>query len=109
MIDKSTPLPEVFTLCSLFKEELISGDSFFTIYGSSGDHWLSLSNWAAGQVNMWLKINTLWLKIRELPPHWMNSWIHICIEVDIVSGNLSISINEEPPIFVHEIELTAPK
>ena len=109
MIDKSIPFPAVFTICSLVKEDLIDGDSFFTIYGSSGNHWMTLKSYAYSQVELWLRINTAWEKIIALPPHLMNSWIHICIQADTITGNFSVLVNKEPPLFFNKVELTLQK
>ena len=106
IIDRSIPLPELFTLCSHFKEDMIYGQSFFTIYGLTGDPWMTLSTWADGRVFLWLRINTLWVKIKDMPPHWMNSWIYVCIQADTSSGNFSVLVNEELPLFFNEVELT---
>ena len=96
-IDTSTPFPEVFTLCSAFKETITyDGNSFLIIYGASGNPWMTLSNWAhlaVNQINLWVRVNTFWLKIREIPAHWMNSWNHVCIKADTRTGNLSVLVN----------------
>ena len=67
--DKSTPLPELFTLCSDFKESVLheGANSFFTLYGEDGDPWMILSTWAGAHIVMWLRINNNWVQIREIP------------------------------------------
>ena len=92
-------LPPVFTLCSSFKEYGVHDASFFTIFGKSGKPWLTLSNWQWGKtLTMFLKVNEVWVKVREVPLHWMLSWISICIRADTVTGNISISINQDAPL-----------
>ena len=104
-IDMSTPFPEVFTLCSAFKETVTyDGNSFFTIYGASGKPWMTLSNWAVDQITMWVRVNTFW--IRDIPAHLMHSWIHVCIKADTRTGNLSVLVNEGPPSFFTVPQLT---
>ena len=112
VIDKSTPLPKIFTLCSAFKEKFVYGsNSFFTLYGEQGEPWMSLTNWPYDHIELWTRINTVWLKIRDMPAYLMNSWIHICIMVDTVAGNLSVAINDEPPsaFTVPELSFNTPK
>ena len=108
ILTESTPLPPLFTLCSTFRESHIyAGNGFFIIYGSSGDPWMTLSNWASDhQIVMWLKINTFWVKVRDIPTHWMNSWINVCIETDTTTGNISVLVNENPPLSFDVPELT---
>ena len=92
-------IPQNFTFCSSFKENYVDGRSFFTIYDESHKPWMALSNWLPGNtIIMWLQINTVWIKIREVPFYWTNFWIHVCIYVDTLSDNVSISLNGEQPL-----------
>ena len=107
-----TPLPQNFIFCGSFKEKMIDNNNFFTIYGHSDNPWLSLSTWIYGnRIDIWMKINKVWLKIRDIPPYWMNFYIHVCIFADIISGQLSLSFNGEPAesVTVPEIKLEKPK
>ena len=106
ILETSVALPPVFTLCSAFKETLLKEVSFFTIYGESGEPWMSLSNYQYKYQRMFLKINKVWVKITELPLHWMLSWIAVCIHADTVTGNISVLLNSEPPLLFHVEELT---
>ena len=111
-IEKSTPLPRLFTLCSAYKERFIlGGNSFFTIYGEYGEPWMTLSNWPYDIIELWLRINTVWVKISGMPAHLMNSWVHICIMADTTTGNLSVLVNQGQPSFfiVPELTLHPPK
>ena len=54
---------------------------------------------------MFLRINKVWVKIRELPLHWMLLWISVCIHADTVIGNISVSLNGETPLVFHVEEL----
>ena len=107
-----SPLPEIFTLCSSFKETSIDGSSFFTIYGEDGKHWLSLSNWVTQKkITIWVKVSTVFKKIKLLKTFMMNFWINVCIFVDVNSGDLSISLNGEHPISFKfpELRMQRPK
>ena len=81
IIDKSIPLPEIFTLCLSIKEDQIPlYNSFFTIYGKYGDSWMTLSNFVYPYIALWLKINKAWMEVTVIPEHLMNSWIHVCLD-----------------------------
>ena len=100
VIDQSTPLPQIFTLCLAFKENLIyTFNNFFTIYGDAGESWLTLGNFADGHIGLWLKINKDWVKLAVIPEHLMSSWIHVCIMTDTLSGNISVLVNEDLPLY----------
>ena len=112
VIDKSTPLPERFTLCSTFRENLIyEYNSIFTIYGQSGKSWMTLGQFTSDHIELWVRINKKWRKVTDLPEHWMNTWIHVCLTVDTPSGNFSAFINEIPPLSFNEpgLALNTPK
>ena len=106
--DKSTPLPELFTLCSAFKESVMyqGGNSFFTLYGEDGKPWMILTTWIGVHIELWLRINQYWVEITEIPAHMMHSWIHVCIMANTVTGNISVVINEGPPLVFAVPELT---
>ena len=107
-----SPLPEIFTLCSSIKETSVDGSSFFTIYGEDGKHWLSLSIWVTQKkITMWVKVSTVFKKIKLIQTFMMNFWIHVCIFVDVNSGDLSISLNGEQPISFKfpELKMQRPK
>ena len=107
IIHKPTPLPEIFTLCSTFKENLVyEYNSFFIIYGASGESWMTMSTFDDGHIALWIKINKRWIEITVIPDHLMNTWTHVCIKVDTLSGNLSVLINEDQPIMLIVPELT---
>ena len=62
----------------------------------SNKPWMTLSNWVyLDKITMWLKINTVWYKIRVIPLYWVNAWIHVCMHTDTISKNISISLNGE--------------
>ena len=106
------PLPQKFVLCGSFKEKIIDDNNFFTIYGEAGNPWLSISSWKYGnRIDIWMKINKVWLKIRDIPPYWMNFYIHVCIFADTISGHISLSFNGEPDesVNVPEIKIEKPK
>ena len=86
-IETSTPLPPIFTLCASFRENVVEETSFFTLFGESGKPWITLSNWALTDkvVRMWLRINKKWYKIRGIPIHWLNFWIHVCFHANTIS------------------------
>ena len=65
ILETSVELPSVFTLCSAFRETALKETSFFTIYGKSGKPWITLSNWQYENQRMFLRINELWVKIRD--------------------------------------------
>ena len=105
--DKSTPLPELFTLCSTFKESFIhNGNSFFTLYGEDEEPWIILTTWISVHIGLWLRIRKVWVEIREIPAHMMNSWIHVCISANTATGNISAVVNAGPPSFFTVPELT---
>ena len=106
IIDKSIPLPEIFTLCLSIKEDQIPlYNSFFTIYGKYGDSWMTLSNFVYPYIALWLKINKAWMEVTVIPEHLMNSWIHVCLEADTITGNISVLVNEGPTLFFTVPEL----
>ena len=67
---------------------------------------MTLSNWNHGHVSLWLRINTLWVKITDIPPYWINSWINVCIQANTSSGNFSVLVNDGPPLRFTNVELT---
>ena len=100
VIHQATPLSQIFTLCLAFKENLIySYNNVFTIYGDAGGSWMTLGNFDYGHIGLWLKINKEWVEITVIPEHLMSSWIHVCIMGDTISGNISVLVNEDPPLF----------
>ena len=46
------------------------------------------------------------MKVRDIPTHWMNSWINVCIETDTTAGNISVLVNENPPLLFDVPDLT---
>ena len=110
IIDRSTPLPDTFTLCLVQKEDLIHFQNcFFTIYGESGESWMTMDNFASDHVFLLLTINKSITQITVIPEHLMNTWIHICIEADTISGNISVLVNNGPPLFFTVPELIKQK
>ena len=98
-IQKSMPLPDIFTICSAFKESLIYDyNSFFAIFGDDGESWMTLGNFVLSHISLWLYINKEWIKITDMPEHMMNSWIHVCVMTDTISGNISLLVNGNPPV-----------
>ena len=101
ILKTSTLLPQIFTICASFKENEVNKRSFFTIYGELNKPWMTLSNWRGDNtIIMWLKINTVFSEVGDFPLHWMNFWNHVCISADTESGNISIFLNEDPPISI---------
>ena len=101
IIKTSTPLPPIFTLCASIKVTFeVDEKSFFTLYGELGEPWMILLNWVDTDfdTSLWIKINTVWVKIRDIPFSWINSWIHVCVMADTAAGNLSISVNGDPSL-----------
>ena len=112
VINHSTPLPQSFTMCASFKEKIIADNSFFTIYGETHEPWFTLSNWAMGErIMMWVRFNTVWIKVRALQAYETNFWINFCFHANILTGELTLSLNGESPIKLSNKELTvsAPK
>ena len=107
IIKTSTPLPPIFTLCASIKE-IFDEHSFFTLYGELGEPWMILINWVDTDfdISMWIKINTVWVKIRDIDFSWIDSWIQVCVRADTTAGNLSISVNGEPSSSFQITELT---
>ena len=112
-IEKSTPLPPIFTLCASFKEYMVEDTSFFTLFGEAGTPWMTISTWAFSDENikMWIRINQKWYKIRDIPVHWINFWIHVCVHANTISGNISFFLNGEPSssLIAPELRQGAPK
>ena len=107
VIKQSTPLPASFILCYSVKETIIDNNSVFTIYGDTREAWLSLSNWVlGGRVTLWVRVNTVWIKIKEIQTYEINYWLHICLYANTVTGDLSLSLNGEPPIRFTNTKLT---
>ena len=110
ILKSSQRLPQIFTFCSSFKEHYVDDKSFFVIYGKSNKPWMTLSNWMKGdRIVMWLQINTVWQKVKVVPFHWINSWVHVCISADTHSGNISLSVKGDPPLKFYIPELNEEK
>ena len=105
-IEKSTPLPPIFTLCTSFKKSMVEDTSFFTLFGESGAPWMTLSTWNYPEKNIetWIRINKKWYEIREIPVHWLNFWIHVCFHANTISGNIfySLLMVNHHPILWHQ-------
>lgn len=90
------PLPGRFIICSSHKQREISGDSFYILYGEDRVPWLSLSVWDDdGSIDLWADVQFgLW---HQLPVSfqrpWTHFWRHICLDIDTVSGNCTVSVN----------------
>ena len=110
MLKTGTHLPQIFTICSSFKEDKINKRSFFTIYGDSNNPWITLSNWVyLNKITMWLKLNTDWFRIRAIPLYWINSWIHVCISFNSLLESIFVSVNGEPMISVVQVDINLEK
>ena len=112
ILKSSDTLPSVFTFCSSFKQERANATSFFTIFGESQKPWISLSTWIRLKtIIMWLTIDSIWYKVREIPLSWTNFWIDSCILVNTKLGHISISLNGEPALeyVIPELKLEKPK
>ena len=111
ILNTPTSLSPRFMICCSFKQKAIDDTSFFTIYGENKKPWMSLSNWMHDQrITLWLRVNTRWIKIRDIPLPWMSFGIHLCVFADIHSGNILISANgEQSSAFtIPELSVEAP-
>lgn len=63
------------------------------IRGKNGQPWIALSIWNYGEISLWAEVGKeIWKQFHVLPQPWM-FWIHICGDVDTITGNITISID----------------
>ena len=109
---ENSKLPDNFVLCTSHFETSLDGNSFFTIFGEDGQPWISLPIYSTeGYPVLWVRqAMSKWIRIMEIEQVWLNFWIHICMQVNVQSGNLSVSLNGEKPVVnsIKEIGLQKP-
>ena len=101
-----TALTDSFTLCSSFKQDYINSTGFFTIDGEDDKIWMLFGTWKSEiNVDIWIRVSSVWTLIGNVSPFWMNFWIDVCIHADTKSGDMSISLNGEPTLSFNMPEL----
>ena len=91
--DKS--LPHRFVLCFSTKHTKIDNKSPFVIYGEDKKAWMAFSLWnyEVGVV-LWVDVQGgSWTRLNLVSKPWTHVWLHVCADIDISSGNLTVSIN----------------
>ena len=92
-------LPERFIICSQIKHTKIDNKSPFVFLGQDKKAWLAFSFWnyEAGVI-LWLDQGDTWIKLQLVERPWTHVWLHLCADVDTVTGNLSVSLNGGKPV-----------
>ena len=100
-------LPDTFILCSSHIQAKIHDKTFYVLYDVDNAPWFSVSIWEYnGEITLWADVRYgIWFKIGIIEKPWTNFWIHICVEIDLISGRLSSSINGGPAFTLDAIEL----
>ena len=104
-------LPERFILCSSHIQRKIDNKNFYVLYDDENVPWFSLSIWeVGGNITLWAEAkNGWWHNFGNTGKPWTNFWMHICIDIDLIAGKLSASINGRPIVTEEAAELLTDK
>ena len=104
-------LPHHFILCFSIKQNKIDGKIPFAIYGEDKKPWLAFSFWKSSSgVFLWADVRTgNFTKLHNIEKPWTHVWIHLCAEVDTITGNIIVSLNGGTPIRGREENLMTNK
>ena len=99
-------LEDIFTICFSHRQKVLDETNIFTFYKDDGNSWLALSRWVADTKSyLWTRVGTNWKRLTPVEKFKMNLWIHICLEVDTISGMLKISIDGNKAVAVKVMNL----
>ena len=88
-------LPDQFILCFSVKQNKIDGKIPFALYGEDKNPWLAFCFWKGSSgVFLWADVQTgNFTRLHLIEKPWTHKWMHLCSEVDTVTGNISVSLN----------------
>ena len=89
-------LTDRFVVCFSTKLTKLDEKSPFVLYGENNAPWLAFSFWSEG-TGLWAELQGKWLNFHILEKPWTHVWIHICADVDTVSGNISVFVEGRKP------------
>jgi hypothetical protein len=82
----------------------VDGKSPYVLYGATGAPWLAFSFWNLNSFpGLWLDLQRgTWFRLHPIGEGepMTNVWMHICADVDTVTGNISVSLNGRPSLTV---------
>ena len=96
-------LPARFILCSSTKQSKIDGKSPYMISGEDGSPWLAFSFSSTG---LWVDVANGTVRKLFAPPNpGTHVWMHICADINSLTGNISVSLNGQPSVTVTALKL----
>ena len=108
----SGTVPERFVLCSSTRQEKLDSKGSYILLGENGQPWLAFSVWKHGAgAQLWMAIQReYWEKLYFIEkPVMTRFWIHLCADVDTITGNLTVSLNGRPSMTVNSERLKVKK
>ena len=102
--------PDHFIICSSIKHSKINAKSPFVLLGENEKPWLAFSFWNYDTgVILWAEIQGTWTKLDNVDRPWTHVWIHLCADVDTITGNFSVSLNGKQPMMATNSKLVTNK
>ena len=92
-----TPLPKDFILCSAHSQktiDTINNRGIYVIYQDEKllQPWLSIGIWVENV--LWANVAfKYWYDLGRVPDYLMQSWIHICLKIDIEGKSIETNVN----------------
>ena len=108
----SGTVPDRFVLCSSTRQEKLDSKGSYILLGENGLPWLAFSVWKHGAgAQLWMAIQRdYWEKLYFIEkPVMTRFWIHLCADVDTITGNLTVSLNGRPSMTVNSERLKVKK
>ena len=103
----SQELPSRFIICFSTKQSKTDNKAPFILHGEDGTPWLAIS---FGHSGLWLDIQKgTWRKAFPVQKPSTHVWMHICADVDTLSGNISVSLNGQLSAVLNSIKLKSNK
>ena len=104
-------LPDQFILCFSVKQNKLDGKIPFALYGEDKKPWLAFSFWKGSSgVSLWADVQTgNFTKLHSIEKPWTHVWMHLCAEVDTVTGDMAVSLNGGTPIIGRDENLLTNK
>ena len=100
------PLPDKFIICCSYKQNALLGRAPYTVQGRDGTPWFTISLWKSGpEAYLWIRVRSTWKRITKIERHWLNSFVHVCSELDITNGDVKIAVNGKDPISLNVEDL----
>ena len=93
-------LPSQFILCFSINHNKIDGKTPFIVYGEDNKPWLAFSFWKSSfEVFLWVDVQTgNFTRLHNVRKPWTHVWMHVCADVDTLTGHLAVSLNGGKPI-----------